>query len=88
MTDSYGFPFTDRLAAPLAALNDNTTLTLTILPDSAGGLGAAPAPEPSTWAMLLLGFVGLGLAGPAEKRGARPEAFCISMESMGLYQRL
>jgi hypothetical protein len=69
VTDSYGFPFTDRLAAPLAALDDNTTLTLTILPDS-DGLGGAPAPvpEPSTWAMLLLGFLGLGFAG---RRAAR-----------------
>jgi hypothetical protein len=75
VTDSYGFPFTDRLAAPLAALDDNTTLTLTILPDS-DGLGAAPAPvpEPSTWAMLLMGFVGLGFIGRRALRKSEARA--------------
>ena len=33
VTDAYGFPYTDRLASPLAALDDNTILTMTILPD-------------------------------------------------------
>jgi hypothetical protein len=62
VTDSYGFPFTDRLASPLAPLDDNTTLTLTVL-DEGSGLGGAPVPEPSTWAMMFMGFVGLGLVG-------------------------
>jgi hypothetical protein len=74
VTDSYGFPFTDRLAAPLAALDDNTTLTLTILPDSPAGLGAAPVPEPSTWAMMLLGFVGIGLMGRRALRKSEARA--------------
>jgi hypothetical protein len=77
VTDSYGFPFTDRLAAPLAALDDNTTLTLTVLPDSSGlggALGGAPVPEPSTWAMLLLGFVGLGFAGRRALRNSEARA--------------
>jgi PEP-CTERM motif len=29
------------------------------------------APEPSTWAMMLLGFAGLGFAGYRKARGAR-----------------
>ena len=36
VTDAYGFPYTDRLASPLAPLDDNTILTMTILPDTAG----------------------------------------------------
>jgi len=32
-------------------------------PDSATAFSAAAVPEPSTWAMLLAGFVGLGVAG-------------------------
>jgi hypothetical protein len=31
-------------------------------------------PEPSTWAMMLLGFAGLGLVGYRQTRGARPQA--------------
>ena len=75
VTDSYGFAFTDRLAAPLASLDDNTTLTLTVLPDG-DGLGGAPAPvpEPSTWAMLLLGFLGLGFAGRRALRKSEAHA--------------
>ena len=42
VTDAYGFPYTDRLASPLASLDDNTVLTMTILPDD----GASP---PSGW---------------------------------------
>ncbi len=34
--------------------------TLTI--DVIAGSGASPVPEPSTWAMMLIGFVGLGYA--------------------------
>jgi PEP-CTERM motif len=32
--------------------------------------GATAVPEPSTWAMLLLGFVGLGYAGLRRSKGA------------------
>ena len=35
VTDSYGFPYTDRLTSPLAPLDPNTILTMTILPDVA-----------------------------------------------------
>lgn len=33
VTDSYGFPYTDRLTSPLAPLDSNTILTMFILPD-------------------------------------------------------
>ncbi len=39
------------------------TFAFLLTPDSATGIPAASAPEPSTWAMLLAGFAGLGFAG-------------------------
>jgi hypothetical protein len=35
-------------------------------------LSGSPVPEPSTWAMMLLGFAGLGFAGYRRARMARP----------------
>ena len=35
---------------------------------SAGGLSLTAAPEPSTWAMMMLGFAGLGFAGYRKAR--------------------
>jgi hypothetical protein len=35
------------------------------------GSGVAASPEPSTWAMMLLGFAGLGFAGYRKARSAR-----------------
>ncbi len=60
VTDAYGFPYTDRLASPLAPLDDNTILTMTILPDTAGSSPSAwvitvPAPTTETFADLLVG---------------------------------
>ncbi|MBV8797679.1 MAG: hypothetical protein JO136_22310, partial [Hyphomicrobiales bacterium] len=60
VTDAYGFPYTDRLASPLASLDDNTVLTMTILPDSVGSLPSSwviivPAPNTQTFADLLVG---------------------------------
>ena len=46
LTDSYGFPFTDRFTAPLAPLDADTTLTLTILPDTVSGTSPVPEPRP------------------------------------------
>jgi glycosyl hydrolase family 64 (putative beta-1,3-glucanase)/PEP-CTERM motif-containing protein len=68
VTASYGFPFTDRLTRPLAALDPNTTLTLTVLPDEAPGLGASPVPEPTTWVLMALGFGGLAAFASAKAR--------------------
>jgi outer membrane autotransporter protein len=60
VTDAYGFPYTDRLASPLAALDDNTILTMTILPDTAGSSSSpwvitVPAPNTETFPDLLVG---------------------------------
>jgi hypothetical protein len=46
------------------------TVTYTI-PSTDGGGGVPGAPEPSTWAMMLLGFAGLGYAGFKRRPKAR-----------------
>jgi hypothetical protein len=68
VTDSYGFPYIDRVKQPLANLYSDTTLTLTILPDEQGLGVSAPIPEPSTWAMMGLGFAGLAFMGYRARR--------------------
>jgi autotransporter-associated beta strand protein len=60
VTDAYGFPYTDRLASPLAPLDENTTLTMTILPDLTGSSPSSwvitvPAPTTETFSDLLVG---------------------------------
>jgi len=40
--------------------------------NAAFSLSGSPVPEPSTWAMVLLGFAGLGFAGYRHARKARP----------------
>ena len=60
VTDAYGFPYTDRLASPLASLDDNTVLTLTILSDDSGSppsgwVITVPTPNTQTFADLLVG---------------------------------
>ncbi len=60
MTDAYGFPYTDRISSPLAPLDDNTVLTMTILPDDgetppSGWVITVPAPTTQTFADLLVG---------------------------------
>ena len=60
VTDAYGFPYTDRLASPLAPLDDNTILTMTILPDTAASSASAwvitvPSPNMETFSDLLVG---------------------------------
>ena len=60
VTDAYGFPYTDRISSPLAPLDDNTVLTMTILPDDgetppSGWVITVPAPTTQTFADLLVG---------------------------------
>jgi PEP-CTERM motif len=54
------------------------TFGYTLVADGPGGFGfdfavggVAPAPEPSTWAMMLLGFASLGYAGYRRAREPR-----------------
>ena len=59
MTDAYGFPYTDRLASPLASLDDDTVLTLTSCPTRSGPPSGwvitVPASNTQTFADLLVG---------------------------------
>jgi hypothetical protein len=55
--------------------------------DLATGTTAGAAPEPSTWAMILIGFAGLGLAGSRSSRSNRrsihfPNRICAMMYSL------
>jgi probable HAF family extracellular repeat protein len=55
--------------------SQNGTFSFLLTPSGAAtAVSAAAAPEPSTWAMLIVGFAGLGIAGyrSARKREARP----------------
>ncbi len=57
--------------------NIDLTFGYTLVADGSGGFGfdfaiGGPVPEPSTWAMMLAGFAGLGFAGYRSKR-ARAE---------------
>jgi hypothetical protein len=65
-TYGYSFTFTQGHEGPSALVVTATAAAAT-----------PTVPEPSTWAMLLLGFVGLGFAGyRASRKGVRPpEAF-------------
>jgi hypothetical protein len=52
-------------------------------PPSAGDGGAPAVPEPSTWAMLLIGFAGLSLAGwRASRRGGVAASRCVRQEPL------
>jgi hypothetical protein len=66
------FGFEPDFIAPLNITNllpQNSIIAITVAGDDGsdggigGGGGATPAPEPSTWAMIIIGFVGVGYFG-------------------------
>ena len=63
--------FAEDTVFDLGSFGPNIELTITGSGTFAFG-GAVP--EPSTWAMLVLGFAGLGLVGYRQTRGAKPPA--------------
>jgi hypothetical protein len=79
LSPSYLYEITDSLAYTTAMeASSETFTTLYSAPDdvSIRGVAFAPAaPEPSTWAMMLIGFAGLGFAGfRASRRAATAPA--------------
>jgi hypothetical protein len=74
-----GFTFTTTTAGNLSFENfggDNLGLILdNITVDSATPTQTAAVPEPSTWAMLLLGFAGVGFM--AYRRKSKPAALAV-----------
>ena len=69
--------FRDNVIDLGSSLGPNIDLTFgyTLVADGSGGFGfdfavGGAVPEPSTWAMMLLGFAGLGYAG--YRRGREP----------------
>ena len=74
-----GFTFTTRTAGNLSFENfggDNLGLILdNITVDSATPTQTASVPEPSTWAMLLLGFAGVGFM--AYRRKLKPASLAV-----------
>lgn len=53
----------------MIAGSDITNVGLTM--DTVSGRGVPPVPEPATWSMLLLGFLGVGLVGISKRRNGR-----------------
>jgi hypothetical protein len=79
-TSTFDFSFRGDLI--LGDISDNSVINLgfigpnvnwTIEGDGVFVLGGA-VPEPSTWAMMLLGFAGLGLVDYRQTRAAKPQA--------------
>lgn len=64
-----GFFNEGTVGSPSWQATANSGAIFTTGPTSGGGQGAVP--EPSTWAMLLLGFAGLGFAGYRKAKGGR-----------------
>ena len=81
LSPSYLYEITNSLADTTATeASSETITTLYSAPDDVSicGVAFAPAaPEPSTWAMMLIGFAGLGFAGFRASRRGRNGARCI-----------
>jgi PEP-CTERM motif len=75
---------TNTLTFIIADANDNELDTTAFIqglgnaPPSGGPVGAIGTPEPATWAMMLLGFAGLGFVGYRRAARARTAALAAS----------
>lgn len=67
-----GDPFGGGGPGPFAAFNPGQPEFLPFAPGSPPGSGIAAVPEPATWAMLILGFFGVGVAVRRRRRRQLP----------------
>lgn len=67
-TDAYGFAYNDRLQLPLADIFQNTTLTVTVLPETPLKGGPAPVSEPQSLFLMAGALAAFGAIRPGRRR--------------------
>lgn len=75
-----GSTFTEDLINPFSSvgliedglMRGKSEVVFSLSPTVSGSISVSGAPEPSTWAMMLLGFVGLGYVGYRKARVQQP----------------
>jgi hypothetical protein len=68
---TYELDYSDRLNIPDAASGNSTTQGFDVRTDGAFTTGISAVPEPSTWAMMMLGFCGVGFIAYRRKKAVR-----------------
>ena len=78
-TEAAGHPIWDIAYDSATGFFDVTQIgTVSYDPEAAFFVTGPSVPEPSTWAMLLLGFTGLGFVGYRQTRRAMPQAASLT----------